>query len=70
MTTVVLNTASTNALGAFLVAANGMTLYKYTPDQPGISNCTGGCATAWPPYTIPASEAGLTLGGATGISGR
>jgi predicted lipoprotein with Yx(FWY)xxD motif len=30
-----------------------MTLYRYTPDAPGVSNCTGGCATAWPPLELP-----------------
>ena len=65
-----LNTASTSALGTFLVAANGMTLYKYTPDTPGVSNCTGGCATAWPPYTISADAASAALQGATGIGGQ
>ena len=63
--TVVLASASTTKLGAFLVAANGMTLYKYTPDTPGVSNCTGGCAAAWPPYTVSADVASTTLGGAT-----
>jgi predicted lipoprotein with Yx(FWY)xxD motif len=65
-----LNTASSSALGTFLVAANGMTLYKYTPDTPGVSNCTGECAVAWPPYTISADGASATLNGATGISGQ
>ncbi|MBU6447507.1 hypothetical protein KGQ24_01535 [Patescibacteria group bacterium] len=44
-----------------------MTLYIYTPDKPGVSNCTGQCAIYWPPYTVSAA-AGLTA--ATGISGK
>ncbi len=62
-----LNTASTAALGTFLTAANGMTLYMYTPDKPGVSNCSGQCAVIWPPYTV-SSAAGLVA--ATGISGK
>jgi predicted lipoprotein with Yx(FWY)xxD motif len=40
-------------LGEFLVGGDGMTLYIFTPDEPGVSNCNGGCATAWPPLTVP-----------------
>jgi predicted lipoprotein with Yx(FWY)xxD motif len=36
-------------LGDFLAGANGMTLYIYTKDIPGVSNCTGGCLANWPP---------------------
>ena len=35
-----------------LKASNGMTLYTYDKDTKGVSNCTGACATAWPPYTV------------------
>jgi predicted lipoprotein with Yx(FWY)xxD motif len=34
--------------------AQGMTLYHYSPDTPGASTCTGGCATIWPPLVLPA----------------
>ncbi|HWR67159.1 MAG TPA: hypothetical protein VN364_13660 [Bellilinea sp.] len=41
---------SSNAtLGKFLVDEDGMTLYLFTKDTPGVSNCTGNCLTAWPP---------------------
>ena len=36
-------------LGNILVDGNGMTLYAYSKDQPDQSNCTGNCATNWPP---------------------
>jgi len=36
------------APGTFLTDARGMTLYLFTDDTPGVSNCTGGCLTAWP----------------------
>jgi predicted lipoprotein with Yx(FWY)xxD motif len=40
---------STPELGTFLTDTAGMTLYMYTKDSVGISNCYGGCAAAWPP---------------------
>lgn len=37
------------APGNVLVGENGMTLYMYTEDSKGVSNCYDKCATAWPP---------------------
>ena len=37
-------------LGDHLVASNGMTLYRYTKDTKGVSNCYTACAVTWPPY--------------------
>jgi predicted lipoprotein with Yx(FWY)xxD motif len=37
-------------LGDHLLAANGMTLYRYTKDTANTSKCTGTCADSWPPY--------------------
>jgi predicted lipoprotein with Yx(FWY)xxD motif len=51
------------ALGSFLVDSKGMTLYLFTKDTPNTSNCSGGCATAWPPLLTsgaPTAGAGLT----------
>ena len=48
--------SSSDELGSFLVANNGMTLYMFTNDEPGVSNCTGDCAEAWPPYTVGAND--------------
>jgi predicted lipoprotein with Yx(FWY)xxD motif len=36
-------------LGAFLVDGKGMSLYIFTKDTPGVSNCSGKCLAAWPP---------------------
>jgi predicted lipoprotein with Yx(FWY)xxD motif len=36
-------------LGTFLTDQAGRTLYMYTKDSVGISNCYQGCAAAWPP---------------------
>ena len=41
-------------LGDFLVDAKGMTLYMYTKDTAGVSNCTGDCLKAWPPLVATA----------------
>lgn len=35
--------------GEILVDANGMTLYLFTKDEPGKSNCAGACLESWPP---------------------
>lgn len=48
----ILKTRNNQGLGTFLAASNGMTLYKYAPDQLGKSNCSGQCAVNWPPYVV------------------
>jgi predicted lipoprotein with Yx(FWY)xxD motif len=50
-------TEATSSLGTFLTGKNGMTLYVFTKDSPDKSVCTGQCATAWPPLTVPAGTA-------------
>ncbi|HLZ71812.1 MAG TPA: hypothetical protein VKV26_18065 [Dehalococcoidia bacterium] len=50
---------------AILTDANGMTLYTFANDAPGMSTCSGGCANIWPAFQPPAGD--LTLpDGATG----
>ncbi len=45
-------TASTT-LGTVLVDSKGMPLYTSSGDTtPGVSSCTGGCATIWPPASV------------------
>lgn len=64
----VLQASSNASLGSFLTSpVTGMTLYSYSPDTPGVSNCNGQCAVNWPPYIV---EPGVTLAGAAGISGQ
>lgn len=41
-------------LGSILVDERGMTLYIFTRDEPGTSNCSGGCLANWPAVTAPA----------------
>lgn len=33
----------------------GMTLYTYSADTAGVSNCSGACAQHWPPFAATAS---------------
>ncbi len=45
-------TAASSKYGTVLVAANGMTLYRYTPDKKGKTVCSGACAKYWPPLLL------------------
>ncbi len=55
--TLTLNNSGGGQFGAYLSGSNGMTLYQSTKDTTNVSNCTGACATAWPPYTVSAAAA-------------
>src|SRR6266487_43808 len=58
-------TAKTIGSQQVLVDSNGMTLYWFVPDTSTKSNCSGQCATYWPPVKGP-----LTAGsGVTGTLG-
>lgn len=65
--TPVVRIAHDATLGDYLVAANGMTLYRYTKDTVGVSNCSGTCAANWPPYTHTVAEPLVAGDGVTGI---
>src|SRR5262245_53662953 len=39
-------------LGEVLTTADGMTVYGFTIDSGGTSNCNEGCAEEWPPVTV------------------
>jgi predicted lipoprotein with Yx(FWY)xxD motif len=46
---------------AVLTNSKGLTLYWFGPDTATTSNCTGSCATYWPPVTGPVTAgAGIT----------
>lgn len=64
-----LGTGSSAQLGTYLIAYNGMTLYTYAKDSQDKSTCTGGCATTWPPYTIPAGTPVHLQAGVVGKAG-
>lgn len=56
----------TDALGAHITGAGGMTLYLRTSDPAGGSSCTGACASNWPPLTLAAGD---TATAGTGVTG-
>jgi predicted lipoprotein with Yx(FWY)xxD motif len=56
-------------LGQILTDGNGMTLYVFAKDAPGVSNCTGGCLAAWPALTVPAGTTPTAGSGAAGTLG-
>jgi predicted lipoprotein with Yx(FWY)xxD motif len=43
-------------LGPILAGPTGMTLYTFTNDEPGVSNCYDQCATNWPPLTVESAD--------------
>jgi predicted lipoprotein with Yx(FWY)xxD motif len=47
-----IKTAQNDKVGTFLVDAKGMALYMFAKDTENVSNCYGGCATAWPPLLV------------------
>ncbi len=54
---------TTGALGTFLTDGTGRTLYMWVSDSPNKSNCSGQCATYWPPVTTtgtPVAGSGVT----------
>lgn len=53
---------ATNALGEIIVAADGKTLYAFTPDTAGESTCYDDCAAKWPP--LLATDAAAISAGA------
>ena len=56
-------------LGDFLIGSSGLTLYIFLPDEPGVSNCSGGCADAWPPLTVADGEQPTASSGVSGVLG-
>ncbi len=59
--------ATSAELGDYLIGPNGMTLYMFANDEPGVSNCVDQCAQNWPPYTVNAND---RLVAAAGINGE
>lgn len=59
--------SSTDDLGQFLVSWNGKTLYTFTNDEAGVSNCNDDCANNWPPFTVGETD---RLAAGAGIEGE
>ncbi len=51
----VIQTAS-SGLGDILVGSTGITVYGFTNDSKGVSNCEGDCAVNWPPVMSSSAE--------------
>lgn len=62
-----------SSLGEIVVDGEGITLYLFTNDEPGVSNCTGGCLDTWPPLHaedgVPPLGEGLDAGDFAVITG-
>jgi predicted lipoprotein with Yx(FWY)xxD motif len=43
-------------LGPMIVDDKGMAIYMFVPDGRNVSNCEGGCLTAWPPVMLKDKE--------------
>src|SRR5215472_8037848 len=53
---------ASTGIGTVLVDSGGKTIYWFAIDTPTTSNCTGACATFWPPVKGPVTAAaGTTL---------
>ncbi|MBV9380889.1 MAG: hypothetical protein JOY82_04970 [Streptosporangiaceae bacterium] len=58
-------------LGTVLANSQGFTVYWFAADTATKSNCTGACATYWPPVTgTPMAASGVTLSGKLGTITR
>ena len=42
----------TQVSNGVMASKEGKTLYTFDKDAAGKSNCSGGCATAWPPFVV------------------
>lgn len=57
---------ATGAKAPYLTGEDGKTLYVYAKDTANTSTCTGGCAGAWPPFTL---DTGETTKAGAGVNG-
>lgn len=55
------------SLGKVLVGPNGRTLYTLATDPNNGSDCSGPCATNWPPLMV---ATGTVITGASGVTGK
>jgi predicted lipoprotein with Yx(FWY)xxD motif len=57
MAAAAIKTENNAKLGILVTDPKGMTLYTFSKDKTGVSNCNGACAQLWPPY-IAKSQTG------------
>src|ERR1700722_16201546 len=60
----VIETKTSSSIGQYLADTSDKTLYTYSADSAGVSNCTGSCLATWPAY----QDTGSTTNLPTGIS--
>ena len=65
--TPVLTVQSNPDLGNILADSQGRTVYVFTKDEPGVSNCYDQCAQKWPALTV---DQGASLNTGEGISAK
>lgn len=53
MTSMLLTMHKDEKLGNYLADSDGRTLYVFSSDRHGVSNCSGACLQNWPPYFFP-----------------
>ncbi|MEU6603279.1 hypothetical protein [Streptomyces flaveolus] len=56
--------------GRILVDQSGRTLYTFTKDKAGVSNCGKDCIAVWPAVTSPAPKAGAGAQKSLSLFGR
>jgi predicted lipoprotein with Yx(FWY)xxD motif len=55
----IIQTKTFSGVGQYLVDSSGNTLYTYSKDTNGVSNCSGSCLYSWPIYSPSSSSAAL-----------
>ena len=63
---------SNSSLGQIVTTGAGLTVYRFDKDtaSPSKSNCTGGCASAWPPVLVTGSATPQVSGVSSSLVGE
>jgi predicted lipoprotein with Yx(FWY)xxD motif len=67
--TLTVTSGSATSVGTVLTGPNGHTLYHLTTEKNGMIECTGSCAQAWPPLTVPSGQTPKLTSGLGGTIG-
>jgi predicted lipoprotein with Yx(FWY)xxD motif len=63
-------TVRSTSLGTILTDGRGFTLYAFDADKGTMSNCSGACATAWPPDTATGTAPQVGTGATQSLVGQ
>jgi len=55
----IIQTKTVSGIGLYLADSSDNSLYTYSGDTQGVSNCTGSCISSWPPYSPTTSSVTL-----------